>query len=316
MYKFNPQRIQVGISACLLGQQVRFDGGHKRSSYCDNELGKQFDFVEICPEMAIGLGAPRQSLRLVRDRGEIRIRNANMDVTDKLRDFSERQVERLDFISGYILCGKSPSCGMERVKVYKADTNQGAKEGTGIFAAALKGRWPQLPIEEEGRLHDPLLRENFITRVFAFHKWQCLQAEGVTRAALMAFHARYKYLLLAHNPAIYRQLGPMLAHSDLPLPALAEAYLQGFMAALAQPASRRNHSCALEHIQGYFKHRLDGEEKQELCEAISAYRLGMQPLLVPLTLIKHHLRQHPDDYIASQVYLNPHPQELKLRYGL
>ncbi|QSX29275.1 DUF1722 domain-containing protein [Shewanella cyperi] len=316
MYKFNPQRIQVGISACLLGQQVRFDGGHKRSSYCDNELGKQFDFVEICPEMAIGLGAPRQSLRLVRDRGEIRIRNANMDVTDKLRDFSERQVERLNFISGYILCGKSPSCGMERVKVYKADTNQGAKEGTGIFAAALKARWPQLPIEEEGRLHDPLLRENFITRVFAFHKWQCLQAEGMTRAALMAFHARYKYLLLAHNPAIYRQLGPMLAHSDLPLPALAEAYLQGFMAALAQPASRRNHSCALEHIQGYFKHRLDGEEKQELCEAISAYRLGMQPLLVPLTLIKHHLRQHPDDYIASQVYLNPHPQELKLRYGL
>ncbi|WP_447018405.1 YbgA family protein [Shewanella algae] len=317
MYKFEPQRIQLGISACLLGQQVRFDGGHKNSVYCQQELRQHFDFVPVCPEMAIGMGAPRKSIRQVRRGDEFRIqsRDASLDVTESLQSFSEQKVAELGFLSGYLLCAKSPTCGMERVTVYKEGGDQGNRSGIGVFAKALMQRWPQLPVEEEGRLNDLVIRENFFTRVYAFHDWQCLLHSGLSLHKLTQFHARYKYLLLAHSPAQYRQLGPLLAEGGEDLQETARRYFEGFMEALKNKASRRNHTSALQHIQGYFKQKLTKAQKAELSQAIDEYRQGLQPLLVPLTLIKHYLREHPQPYIAAQVYLNPHPQELKLRYA-
>ncbi|MDF0533898.1 DUF523 and DUF1722 domain-containing protein [Shewanella sp. A32] len=317
MYKFEPQRIRLGISACLLGEKVRFDGGHKRSVYCNNELAPYFEFVPVCPEVGIGLGAPRPSIRQVLDGDILRVQNAkgDIDVTEKLQQYCEQKVATLDFLSGYILCAKSPTCGMERVTVYKAGTNNGSKTGIGVLAATLHQQWPQLPIEEEGRLHDLVLRENFFTRVYAHHDWHTLKLSGLSRHKLTEFHARYKYLLLAHCPKLYRELGPMLADSSKPLAEVAEHYFIKFMEALSHKASRNNHTSALQHIQGYFKKSLNKKQKAELSQAIMDYRNGLKPLLVPLTLINHYLQEFPSPYIAQQVYLNPHPQELKLRYA-
>ena len=318
MYKFDPQHIRLGVSSCLLGEKVRFDGGHKNSAYCQNELKPHFEFVPVCPEMAIGLGAPRKSIRLTRDaekRIHVKSADGSLDVTDKLQQFSNDKVEQLDFISGYIVCAKSPTCGMERVTVYKDGTNNGIKEGVGIYTQTLMTRWPQLPIEEEGRLHDLVIRENFFTRVYAYHDWQTMRFEGITRHKLMQFHARYKYLLMAHSPVHYRELGPLVANNELPLDEIAAQYFEGFMAALKHKATRKNHTSALQHIQGYFKRSLSKAQKEELTQTIMAYRNGLQPLIAPLTLINHYLKEHPTPYIAGQVYLNPHPQELKLRYG-
>lgn len=312
-------KIRVGISACLLGQTVRFDGGHKRSHFCVQELGAHFDYHPLCPEMAIGLGAPRAAIRLVKRHGEIRAEasNGSFDVTDQLIAFSEQQARRLDFISGYILCAKSPSCGMERVRIYGANNEGSAKEGVGLFARALMAANPLLPVEEEGRLGDPVLRENFVLRVFAYHDWQQLLAKGLSAAGLIAFHSRYKYLVLSHATSHYRTLGRLLA--DLgrePLETIAGRYIQGLMAALTIRANRRGHTNVLMHLQGYFKRVLTPSQKQELTELIDKYRIGTVPLLVPLTLLRHHLREHPNPYLASQVYLDPHPETLRLRYGL
>lgn len=312
-------KVRVGISACLLGQAVRFDGGHKRSHFCVQELGAHFDYHPLCPEMAIGLGAPRAAIRLVKRHGEIRAEasNGSFDVTDQLIAFSEQQARRLDFISGYILCAKSPSCGMERVRIYGANNEGSAKEGVGLFARALMAANPLLPVEEEGRLGDPVLRENFVLRVFAYHDWQQLCAHGITASALIGFHSRYKYLVLSHATSHYRALGRLLA--DLgrePLETIAGRYIQGLMAALTIRANRRGHTNVLMHLQGYFKRVLTPSQKQELTELIDKYRIGTVPLLVPLTLLRHHLREHPNPYLAAQVYLDPHPETLRLRYGL
>ena len=321
-------KIQVGISACLLGQQVRFDGGHKRSSFCEQDLGAHFDYHPVCPEMAIGLGSPRAAIRLVRRQGEIRAEasNGSFDVTDKLIAFSEQKARQLDFISGYILCAKSPSCGMERVRIYAATADGGrnagnsggsAKEGVGLFAQALMAANPWLPVEEDGRLCDPVLRENFVLRVFAYHDWQQLCARGLSAAALIQFHSRYKYLVLSHATTHYRALGRLLAHvGKANLQEVAQRYIQGLMTALSVRATRRNHTNVLMHLQGYFKRVLTPEQKQELSDTIDKYRTGIFPLLVPLTLIRHYLREYPNRYLAEQVYLNPHPDTLKLRYGL
>ncbi|WP_439841573.1 YbgA family protein [Aeromonas taiwanensis] len=312
-------KIKVGISACLLGQEVRFDGGHKRSSFCERDLGSHFDYHPVCPEMAIGLGAPRAAIRLVKRQGEIRAEasNGSFDVTDRLIAFSEQKARQLDFLSGYILCAKSPSCGMERVRIYGANNEGSAKEGVGLFAKALMEANPLLPVEEDGRLCDPILRENFVLRVFAYHDWQQLCARGITASALIRFHSRYKYLVLSHATTHYRALGKLLGNlAKADLQEVADSYIKGLMAALALRANRRSHTNVLMHLQGYFKRVLTPAQKQELCEAIDKYRTGLFPLLVPLTLIRHYLREYPNPYLSEQVYLNPHPDTLKLRYGL
>ena len=317
MYKFNPQRIQIGISACLLGEQVRFDGGHKNSVYCKQEMAPLFDFVPVYPEMAIGMGAPRKSIRLVRDGDIILAQSADgsLDVTDKLQGFSEKKVAELDFLGGYLLCAKSPTCGMERVTEYKIGTNHGTKSGIGVFARALMTRYPLLPVEEEGRLHDLVLRENFFTRVYAYHDWHMMKHSGLTKHKLVKFHSRYKYLLMAHSPKWYRELGPIIANLSDDIEQQAQHYFTGFMTALKINATRKNHTSTLQHIQGYFKKHLNPAQKAELAETIMKYRQGLVPLLVPITLINHYLREFPTPYIEEQVYLTPHPEALKLRYA-
>ena len=316
MYDFEPTKIKIGISSCLLGQEVRFDGGHKQSKYCRHDLSQYFDFQPICPEMAIGMGSPRKTIRLVNQLGDIRIKASDdsFDVTDKLREFSTNKSAQLGGITGYIFCAKSPTCGMERVNLYKDGTKDSVKEGVGVFAAQVMGDHPLIPVEEEGRLNDPVLRENFITRVFAYHEWQKLRAAGITRDALYKFHARYKYLLMAHDTKEYYKLGPLLAQGKGDVNTLADEYIVGFMAVLKHHATRKSHANTLSHIQGYLKDSLRSEERQQLAKTIDKYREGLLPLLAPMTLIKHYQTLYPDAYIAQQVYLNPHPEELKLRY--
>ncbi|WP_439861019.1 YbgA family protein [Pseudomonas sp. MBLB4136] len=313
-------RPKLGISACLLGNTVRYNGGHKESRLCSQVLGEHFDFVPLCPEVAIGLGTPREPIRLVGDPQAPRAVGTvdpTLDVTERLAAYGARMAEELDGICGYILMQKSPSCGMERVKVYQDRGRPSEASGQGIFARALIARHPDLPVEEDGRLNDPVLRENFLTRVFAYAEWQRLLHEGLTRKTLIAFHSRYKYLLMATAPLQYKALGRLLG--DLgrhDLAQLAPRYFSELMAALKQCATRGTHSNVLQHLCGYLKQGLSREERQEMHQLIGQYRDGMVPLVVPLTLLKHHFRRHPDAYVAQQAYLQPHPENLSLRNAL
>lgn len=309
--------IKVGISSCLAGQKVRFDGGHKQSKYCQQVLANYFEFEPICPEMAIGLGSPRRAIRLVQEQDIIRVvaSDGSFDVTDKLSQFSEKQSARLTHLSGYIFCAKSPSCGMERVTLYQAGTNDGQRDGVGVYAAQIMKDHPLLPVEEDGRLNDLVLRENFITRVFAYHQWQCMVQSGISMAKLIAFHTQFKYLLMAHNATLYYQLGPMLSGTGEGLEQIAPQYIALFMQTLACLPSRKSHSNTLSHLQGYFKRHLDSAQRVDLADIIDKYRQGLLPLMAPLTLINHYLKIYPDAYLEQQVYLHPHPDELKLRYS-
>tara|TARA_B100001094_G_C18188530_1_gene805518 strand:+ start:2723 stop:3676 length:954 start_codon:yes stop_codon:yes gene_type:complete len=316
MNKFNPNIIQVGISSCLLGEKVRFDGGHKSSAFCIHEMTKHVEFVSICPEMAIGMGTPRPAIRLVKQDQDILVqtRDGRLDVTQDLNTFSHTKARELDYLSGYIVCQKSPSCGMERVLEYSAKGGSPTKSGTGVFTRHLMQQHPHLPVEEDGRTHDLILRENFFTRLFAYHSWQCLRHEPVTKKALIAFHSRYKYLIMSHSPVLYKKLGQLTALIE-DIDATCDAYLALFMEALAQKPTKKTHTNTLQHILGYFKKHLTKAQKEELSETIMKYRQGLVPLLVPLTLIKHYLLEFPIPYIENQVYLNPYPEQLKLRYA-
>lgn len=315
----NPDIIYIGISQCLLGENVRYDGGHKRSGFCTETLAPFVSFVPVCPEMGIGMGAPREPIHLQATNIEAPIRvvgkrTASLDVTDALADYGRQKAAELDYLCGYILMGRSPSCGMARVKVYDDKGMPLGRSSPGVYAREFMARHPLLPVEEEGRLNDPRLRENFVTRVYAWQRWRQLLASGLSRAALQDFHARHKYLLLAHHQPSYRALGRIvaLAHQR-PIEAAAADYIQLFMKTLSVVANNRDHSNVLVHIMGYLKHQLDSAGKQELLGLIEQYRLGRIPLIAPLTLLKHHFRRHPNDYIARQVYLEPHPPELMLR---
>jgi uncharacterized protein YbgA (DUF1722 family)/uncharacterized protein YbbK (DUF523 family) len=308
-------RIRVGVSRCLLGEEVRFDGGHKRDRYVTEVLGPYFDWVPVCPEVEIGLPIPRPPVRLVQIEGAVRVRGVrdpDLDVTDALIGLHPRVAHRFSGVSGFILKRGSPSCGMERVQVYD-EGGRSVGSGSGVFAEALRRARPNLPVEEEGRLNDPRLRENFVTRVFAYRRWQDLRTGTVSVSALQGFHSRHKLLLLAHNQAGYRRLGPRVAAARSGnLPQTLEAYEQGFMATLATKASPRSHSNVLQHLAGCLKRALDAADRSELAEVIDRYRQGLLPLVVPLTLLRHHFRRHPHPWVAEQVYLDPHPAELML----
>jgi uncharacterized protein YbgA (DUF1722 family) len=267
--------------------------------------------------VAIGLGVPRAPIRLVQTAAGLRVRgvrDGRLDVTDAL-DAEAARVHRAEpDLCGYVLKKNSPSCGMERVKTY---TEAGMPHGRapGAFAAGLVARAPLLPVEEEGRLNDPALRENFIERVFAYARWQALTAGEVAGAALIDFHSRHKYQLLAHNQAAYRRLGPLVAQAGRrPTRALIDDYGRQFMAALARPASVGNHVNVLQHLAGYLKDALDAGDKAELQTAIDDFHQRCAPLVVPVTLLRHHLRRTPQPWAAAQTYLNPDPRELLLRY--
>jgi len=320
MEKIAQSNIKVGISSCLLGAKVRYDGGHKQSRYCQNILSDHFEFEPLCPEMAIGLGTPRKAIRLVSDDDRIRVvaSDGSFDVTDEMEEYAIKTSVTLDHLSGYILCAKSPSCGMERVTLYQAGTNDGQRNGVGVFAAQIMKDHPLLPVEEEGRLNDSLLRDNFITRVFAYNKWKSLVAGagGVTMAKMISFHAQHKYLLMAHNPALYYKLGPIIGgNTEKSTADIADEYIKLFMQVLATLPTRKSHTNTLAHLQGYFKKHLSSDQRVDLASNIDKYRQGLLPLMAPLTLINHYLALFPDPYLQQQVYLHPHPDELKLRYS-
>ena len=308
--------IPVGISACLLGQPVRFDGGHKRYPYAVDVLARYFSYVPICPEVAVGLSIPRPTIRLVGDPQRPRavgVRDPSLDVTERLEGFAARQVPLLAGLSGYILKKDSPSCGMERVRVYGEDQGMASRSGSGIFARELLRTLPNLPVEEEGRLNDPVLRENFVTRVFVYHRWQGLLAEGVSPSRLIAFHSSHKYLVMAHSQAAYQRMGRLLSNLARPeLPAIIRDYETELMTSLKRRVTPQRHANVLQHIMGYLKDRIDGDDRRELVESIESYRRGEVHLIVPITLLRHYFRRNPDPYIAGQIYLRPHPEQLGL----
>lgn len=309
-------RIRIGISSCLLGQAVRYDGGHKHNGYITDTLGRFFEFVPFCPEVAIGMGVPRAPIRLVKTAGAVRargVRDPALDVTDPLTAYAERVAPKLKPLSGYILKAGSPSCGMERVGLV---TSKGAPAGkaAGVYAARLMQLRPEMPFEEEGRLMDPARRENFIERVFVYNRWQQLTTRRLTAGALVDFHTRHKFIVLAHDEKAYRALGRLVAEAGRgPVAELGERYIGLLMQALRKPATRARHANVLEHLGGFFKKHLDAADKREWQELVSSYRRGRLPRVVPVTLLRHYLRRFPDPYLAGQHYLAPHPDELMRR---
>jgi uncharacterized protein YbgA (DUF1722 family)/uncharacterized protein YbbK (DUF523 family) len=309
--------IRIGISSCLLGQKVRFDGGHKRDAFLVDTFGTFVEWVPVCPEVELGLGTPREALRLVRKGDEIRMVNtrSGRDISTEMRQWAQARVDALagERLCGYVLKKDSPSCGMERVKIY-ADAGMAEKNGRGFFAEALMAHFPRLPVEEEGRLSDPRLRDNFVERVFAYVRLRALFAARWTIGDLVRFHTAHKMALLAHSTETYNELGRLVARAkSLARGDVETRYRELFMDALAKMATARKHTNVLLHMAGHFKALLDSDEKQELFTSVEDYRIGLVPLVVPLTLIKHHVRRYKVEYLAGQVYLDPHPKELMLR---
>lgn len=313
----SPDAIRIGISSCLLGQHVRFDGGHKRDPFLVDTFGRFVEWVPVCPEVELGLGTPRESLRLIRKGDLVHMVNgkSGRDITSEMRRWAKARVEELagDGLAGYVLKKDSPSCGMERVKVY-GESGMAEKSGRGLFAEALMTRFPRLPVEEEGRLSDPRLRENFVERVFAYVRLRALFAPRWTTGSLVRFHTAHKMALLAHSPQLYADLGRLVARAAAMDRAEVESrYRELFMDTLAKMATTRRHTNVLQHMAGHFKDLLGADDRQELLGSIEDYRRGLVPLVVPLTLLKHHVRRHQVEYLAGQVYLDPHPKELMLR---
>ncbi len=307
--------VRIGVSACLLGEEVRFDRGHKRSSFVADQLGRYFELCSVCPEMAIGLGVPREPIRL---QGEpdaprvVGVKSADLDVTEPLHAYGRRMAAELGPISGYVFKSKSPSCGLFRVKVYDVN-GVSVGQGRGAYAQALTQALPLLPVEEEGRLNDPVLRENFIGRVYAYRRWQALLESGVTAKRLVDFHTAHKLALMAHHPGKTRALGRFVADlNGRPTEAVVADYGARFMEVLGHRATRKRHTDVLFHLMGYLKRVLASDDKQELVGLIHDYRQGLVPLIVPVTLLRHHFRRHPDPYIEQQLYLNWQPAGLSL----
>ena len=309
--------IRVGISSCLLGEEVRFDAGHKRDRYLTDVLADYFEWVPVCPEVELGLGTPREPVRLERDGDEVRMRgiDSRTDHTRAMQRFSARRARELEAegLAGYVLKSKSPSCGMERVRVY-GRKGMPMKTGRGLFAEALQARFPHLPVEEEGRLHDPHLRENWIERVFAYRRLQALFSSRPSRGKLVAFHTGHKLQLLAHSPSHYRSLGRLVAEAKATPPGeLRERYCREFMEALTRRATRRRHQNVLQHALGHLRGGVDAATSRQLHELMEDYGAGLVPLVVPITLLNHYASRLEIDYLNGQVYLDPHPRELMLR---
>jgi len=312
---------RLGVSACLLGKKVRYDGGHKRNEFCADVLDPFVEWVPVCPEVEVGMTTPRPSVRLVGRTEAPRMvaERTGEDWTGRMAALVEARVEALAGLdlSGFVTKKDSPSCGMARVRVYPEPRDGKAvvprRDGVGLFTRRLMERLPLLPVEEEGRLNDPPLRESFIERIFAYTRWKALAAGGLTRGGLVAFHTAHKLALLAHSPDAYRKLGKIVAAAKgRPIREVGDEYGALFMAALTRPATRGRHVNVLQHMAGYFKD-LPKEDRRELEEVIRDFSRGHVPLVVPLTLLRSQVRRHAVDYLAGQTYLDPDPKELMLR---
>jgi uncharacterized protein YbgA (DUF1722 family)/uncharacterized protein YbbK (DUF523 family) len=317
MIKNLPPKPKVGISACLLGEKVRFDGGHKRDRFLTDLFGRFVDWVAVCPEMEAGMGVPRETVRLVGPPSHPKMiaEKSGRDWTGAMQQFSARRIAQLaqQELSGYVFKKDSPSCGMERVKIYERGSPP-SRLGRGLFAAAIMARLPLLPVEEEGRLNDLGLRENFIERVFAIRRWQDALAASRSVNALIEFHTRHKFFLLAHSERHYRQLGRIVAKANRST--LAQSYDDYgalFMEGLANHATTKTHTNVLDHMMGYFSKELSAPERQELLGVIHDYRRRLIPLIVPITLVRHYTKKYRVGYLEGQVYLEPSPKELMLR---
>lgn len=315
--EINETPIRIGISSCLLGEEVRYDGGHKKDRYVTDTLAGYFEWVPVCPEVELGLGTPRETIRLVQLGGEVRLktRESDVDLTKRMRTFADRRVASLtrDDLDGYILKKDSPSCGMERVKVHQSK-GPPKRQGQGLFAESLLRHFPTLPIEEEGRLCDARLRENWVERVFAYHSLKNFWRNRWGIADLVDFHTRHKLLLRSHCEVGYRELGRLVAAAkSVPRNQLRDEYEATFMTSLTKIATVKKNTNVLHHILGFFKKQLDGSARSDLLSHIEDYRQGIVPLVVPLTLIRHYVRVLDVEYLRDQVYLNPHPKELALR---
>lgn len=309
--------IKIGVSTCLLGQKVRYDGGHKHDRYITQTLGQFFTFVPVCPETECGLGVPREAMRLVGEIENPRLvtNKTQQDHTEQMKRWIEKrlaQLERED-LCGFIFKKGSPSSGLFRVKVYN-QAGHPANTGRGLFAAAFTSRFPRIPVEEEGRLHDPMLRENFIEQVFALKRWRETLGNSPSVGNLVAFHTREKLLLMAHSPNHYREMGKLVANGkQIETDDLYDHYASLLMDALALKATCAKHTNVLMHILGYFKKNISSDEKKETLELIDNYRNGQLPLIVPVTLLNHFVRKYQHPYLSLQTYLTPHPLDLQLR---
>lgn len=308
--------LRLGVSACLVGHEVRYDGQHKRSRYVLDVLGQAFDLHAVCPEQEAGFGVPREPMRLVEKAQGLRLMTTHTkrDVSDQLLAWIPQRLERIGQLdlSGFVLKNRSPSCGMARVKLHPEDKGRASHRGVGLFAHALMERFPWLPVEEEGRLNDNGLRENFVVRVFCHHRYAHVQGSGL-RGKLVRFHSQHKLLLMAHSVVHMRKLGRLVAAAkDYRPKELRQRYGDLFFEAMRRQATRAKHSNVLQHISGYLRGTIDAFDGQELRAAIESYRLGQHPLLVPLTLLRHYIDKHNIAYVQDQHYLRPHPVELNL----
>jgi uncharacterized protein YbgA (DUF1722 family)/uncharacterized protein YbbK (DUF523 family) len=311
-------RLRLGVSSCLLGRKVRYDGQHKRSAFLVDVLGAFVEWVPVCPELEVGMGVPREPIRLVGTAAAPRLvaERSGIDHTEAMLRFAERRVRELETLGldGWVTKKDSPSCGLERVRVHAARGGPPRRDGVGMFARALTARLPLLPVEEEGRLNDPMLRESFVERVFGYARWKAAVRHGMRRGDLVALHTAHKLALMAHSPAAYRALGAIVGGLSKGSPARAvEAYGRGFMEALRVPATRGRHANVLQHMLGYFREALSAEDRIELADAVTDYARGHVPLVVPLTLFRHHVRTCGIAWLAAQTYLDPDPKELMLR---
>jgi uncharacterized protein YbgA (DUF1722 family)/uncharacterized protein YbbK (DUF523 family) len=310
-------RIKLGISTCLLGENVRYDGGHKLDHFLTDTFGQYVDYAPVCPEVECGLGTPREAMRLEGDPNSPRLvtTHTHIDQTDRVLSWATKRVRGLEKedLAGFIFKSRSPSSGMERVKVYNKKGTPLLK-GRGIFARVFMEHFPRIPAEENGRLHDPKIRENFVERVFTLKRWRETMKRKKGLAELIDFHTRNKLLIFSHSEKHYRMMGRMVAEGKtMPIRELFVNYETSLMDALKLKTTTRKNINVLQHMLGYFKKDLSADEKQELLEIIQQYREGAIPLIVPVTLFNHFTRKYHQPYLEKQTYLNPHPIALQLR---
>jgi uncharacterized protein YbgA (DUF1722 family)/uncharacterized protein YbbK (DUF523 family) len=311
------ERPLLGIGSCLAGNEVRYNGQSKAANVHVRALCETFEARAFCPEMGIGMGVPRPPIHLVGDEDRVRVVDVEThqnDYTDKIRGFAQTVLSLAPDLCGYILVKGSPSCGFDRVKRFNDKGNVVALDQRGMFTSALAELDPLLPLEDDGRLNDPPLRESFVTRVVAYHEWKQLVADGLSAKAIVEFWSRYKYLVMAHHVPSYKALGPMVASiGKVDLDSAAAEFIATMMEALTRRATRRSHSNVLFHLSGYLKRSVSGPERQRLAELIDQYRQGLVPLVVPITMLRHHFANNPNAYIEQQAFLEPYPDHLKVR---
>jgi len=309
--------IKIGISSCLLGNMVRYDGNHSHDPFLTQTLGLFTEYIPVCPEVECGMSIPREAIRLMGDPENPRLvsNEKNIDKTEAMKTWAEGKLKALekDNLCGFIFKSKSPSCGLYRIKVYGGKGGF-SKTGTGIFARAFTEKFPRIPVEESGRLQDPELRENFIENIFSLQRWRDLIEKNKTLGGLVDFHSKNKLLILSHNQALYRNLGKLVGQGkSQELHTLFDNYEEILLKALNLKTTLKKNINVLHHILGYFKNNLTSPEKEELLTIVDQYRSEYVPLIVPITLIKHYVMKYPHPWLEIQTYLNPHPFELKLR---